>query len=113
MPAKALLEFKDRTRDGDIVRTRYSSIQATLGADPFTTEFLETKSTIERSMLLYNDKDYPVELRSISLRNREVGFSIVRTEPPIPWNNRSQDTLIFPGDSIHVVVRYDPSEQKR
>ena len=112
MPAEALLEFRDRTREGELVQTRYSSIRPILGSDPFTTEFLEAKTTVERSMLLYNDKEYPIDLRSISLREGDQGFSIVRTDPRIPWDNVSQDTRLFPGDSLWVFVRYNPTGQK-
>ena len=77
--------------------TRYSSIRPILGADPFTTEFLEAKTTVERSMLLYNDKEYPIDIRSISLRDGDKGFSIVRTDPRIPWDNPSLDYPSLPG----------------
>ena len=115
--AKAVLEFKDRTREGEIQRVRYDYQAERVDLDP--SDILDFGSlTIdqaagEQPIMITNPLTRDVVVKSLDLAFANRNFVIVRTEPPFDWTNPNDSIILKPGESMQVFIDITPTDANR
>ena len=109
--ARAILEFRDRSRRGVGQQTGYE--YEPFGPDPEELRFLKATAEVEKSIRLVNRLTEPVDLYEIFLVDTTGPFTIIGTTPTTPWSDSSQSVTLNPGESIEVTVRFTPELERR
>ncbi len=115
--AQAVLEFKDRTREGEIQRVRYDYQAERVDLDP--SDILDFGSlTInqaagERAVTVTNPLTRDVVVKGLDLAFANRNFVIVRTEPAFEWDNPLDSLILKPDESFKVFIDITPTDENR
>ena len=115
--ARAVLEFKDRTKEGEIQRVRYTYEAERVDLDP--SDILDFGSlTInqaagEEAVTITNPLNRDVVVKELDLAFANRNFEIVRTEPDFDWTSGTDSVVLKSGESMKVFIDITPTEENR
>lgn len=115
--ARAVLEFKDRTREGEIQRVRYRYEAERVDLNP--RDLLDFGSlTInqaagERAVTVTNPLSRDVVVKGLDLAFANRNFVIVRTEPAFNFKSPLDSLILKPGGSFKVFIDITPTDENR
>ena len=115
--ARAIVEFKDRTREGKIQRIYYRYEAERVNLNPadildFGSLSINTPAG-EQSVTITNPLNKDVVVKQLQLVFGNQQFRIVRTEPPFDWASGNDSIVLKSGESMKVWIDITPIHANR
>ena len=116
-PARAVVEVRDRTRNGQIYRIPFVYDPEVVKFGPGTElDFGKVpvgKDAGEREVTIVNPTNRPVAIRRLLLFLGNQNFIITRTSPAVDWTNGNNADTLAPGDTLRVWINITAAKAKQ
>ncbi|MCB0711447.1 MAG: T9SS type A sorting domain-containing protein [Ignavibacteriae bacterium] len=116
-PARAILEVKDRTREGQVYQIPFEYDPEVLDISPSNgVDFGKIsvgRSGGEKLITIVNPMQKGIGIKSLRLFFGNQEFTITRTLPAIDWTNPNSTDTLAPGDTLFVWVDIVPRDFNR
>lgn len=113
--ARAVVEFRDRSREGEVQRVSYSYEAERVVLDPADEldfgKLTLNESSGEREVTLTNPLTRDLVVKRLGLVFGNQRFNIVRTEPMTDWEDENDELTLAPGESMKVFLEITPIEE--